>query len=181
MQAHEGAIVVNSQVGNGTTFTLYLPAAAPRAGAPELEEGTKVTAGPGERAGGGKRVLYIDDDDSLVLIIERMLKRRGMRVSGFIEPREALSALRANPSGFDVVVSDYNMPGMSGLAVAREVRAIRPDLPVALISGFIDDALQAQAEGAGVRELIFKANVVEDLCAAVVRLVENVGEESKPS
>jgi two-component system, cell cycle sensor histidine kinase and response regulator CckA len=71
-------------------------------------------------------------------------------------------------------VTDYNMPGMSGLDVAGAVRMIRPDLPVAIASGFIDETLQTQAEGAGVRELIFKANAVEDLCEAFARLAQSV-------
>ena len=62
------------------------------------------------------------------------------------------------------------MPGMSGLDVAREVRTIRADLPVVIASGFIDETLRKSAVGAGVREVIFKANAVEDLCDAFVRL-----------
>ena len=62
------------------------------------------------------------------------------------------------------------MPGMSGLDVAREVHTIRADLPVVVASGFIDETLRAEAGGVGVQELIFKANAVEDLCEAFVRL-----------
>jgi two-component system cell cycle sensor histidine kinase/response regulator CckA len=76
---------------------------------------------------------------------------------------------------FDLVLTDYNMPGMSGLDVAREVRLIRADLPVVVASGFIDEALRAQASGAGVWELIFKATDVEDFCAAVQLLAQTVG------
>jgi DNA-binding NarL/FixJ family response regulator len=71
------------------------------------------------------------------------------------------------------------MPGMSGLDVARQVRAIRADLPVAIASGFIDEELQAQAAGAGVRELIFKADAAEDLCEAFVRLAQELGENRR--
>ena len=63
----------------------------------------------------------------------------------------------------------------------REVRAIRADLLVALASGFIDETLQAQAVGAGVRELIFKATEVEDLCAAFARLAQVAGAKSRAS
>ena len=62
------------------------------------------------------------------------------------------------------------MPGLSGLDVAREIRAIRGDLPVVIVSGFIDDTLQVEAHAAGVRELIFKASDVEQFCAAFTRL-----------
>ena len=123
---------------------------------------------------GRQHILYIDDDESLVFLIKRLLERRGFRFSGYTDQAEALKALRANPADFDLVVSDYNMPGLSGLDVAREVNLIRPDLPVAVASGFIDEALRDQAVDAGVCELIFKANAVEDLCDAFARLAQSV-------
>ena len=124
----------------------------------------------------GPHILYLDDDESLVFLLKRLLERRGLRISAYLDQAEALDALRADPEGFDLVVSDYNMPGLSGLDVAREARSIRADLPVAIASGFIDETLRAGAEGAGVQELIFKASAVEDLCDAFVRLANNAAQ-----
>ena len=70
------------------------------------------------------------------------------------------------------MLTDYNMPGMSGLDVAREVRTIRADLPVAVVSGYVDETLLSQFEAAGVREVIFKAESVDVICDAVRRLVQ---------
>ena len=99
-------------------------------------------------------------------------------MSSYIDQREALAALRADPASFDLVVTDYNMPGMSGLDVAREVKSIRADLPVVVASGFIDEALQSQAAAAGVQEVIFKATAVEDLSAVIARLAQTFGAKA---
>ncbi len=170
MQAHEGAISVDSRPGKGSTFHLYFPALELAAEGAEAER--QASAVP---AGRGERVLYVDDDAALVSMVTRMLKRQGYRVSGHTWAREALEALRADPQQFDLVVTDYNMPGLSGLDMVREVRAIRADLPVALTSGYITDELRQQAAGFGVHHLIYKPNTVSELCEVVRALTSATG------
>jgi signal transduction histidine kinase/ActR/RegA family two-component response regulator len=177
VQTHGGAIEVQSTLGKGTTFTIYLPVAkwtgeAPNATGAARAAASVISGGRNER----RHILYLDDDKALVSLMKRLLERRGYRVSSFGRQEEALAALRAAPDAFHVVVTDYNMPGMSGLDVARAVRTIRADLPVAVASGFIDVALRENADQAGVREIIFKADDLEAFCAAVQRLVEGSGK-----
>ena len=103
--------------------------------------------------------------------MRRLLERRGYKVTAFTEQQQAIDALRADPQAFHLLMTDYNMPGMSGIDVARAVRDIRPDLPVAVASGYISDELQAEAQAAGVTEVVFKTDAVEAFCEIVARLV----------
>jgi PAS domain S-box-containing protein len=164
VQSHEARIEVESLPGSGSTFRIYFPAAeAPLA---ELVAPVAVSTPVHTK---GMHVLYVDDEEAIIFLMTRLLERKGYRVSGYTDPREALAAVRADPGQFDLAVTDYNMPGMSGLAVASALSEIRSDLPVVLASGYITEDLRAKAPAAGVRELIYKPNTVDDLCEAVAR------------
>ena len=111
----------------------------------------------------------------IVFLMQRLMEREGYRASVFTDAEQALSAIRAPGATFDLVITDYNMPGMSGLDVAREVLAIEPGLSVAVASGYITDEMQAEARAAGVREVVFKTDAVETFCEVVSRLVQPAG------
>jgi PAS domain S-box-containing protein len=178
VKAHGAEIEVESTLGGGTAFRTYFPA---------TEESVLADAAPAANAasvsGKGKRVLYVDDEEAIIFLMKRLLERQGFCVSGYTDPREAVEAVRANPNDFDLAVTDFNMPGMSGLAVASALREIRADLPVLLASGYITEDLRQKAPAAGVRELIYKPNTVDDLCEAVARYAnaQTAGQASKPS
>jgi CheY-like chemotaxis protein len=162
--AHEAGIEVESIPGAGSTFRIYFPAIDAPVEAPAA---AKPEAAP--VLGAGKHVLYVDDEEAIIFLMTRLLERQGFRVSGYTDPREAIAAVRANPDDFDLAVTDYNMPAMSGLQVASALREIRSDLPVVLASGYITEDLRQKAPAAGVGELIYKPNTVDDLCEAVAR------------
>ena len=167
VQRHGGTILVDSAAGEGTTFTIYLPAHEDASIPPEVERRLPPKPPAADRT---SRLLYLDDDESMVYLVCRLLTRRGYTVKGFSDQNEALAALRAAPEAVDLVVTDYNMPGMSGLDVSREVQAIRANLPVAIASGFVDEILRTQADHAGVSAVIFKASGVEEFCAEIEKL-----------
>ena len=172
---HDAGIEVRSSPGEGTTFRIYFPAAAEPGAAAQVESMAFGQAGFGPAAeqaphGDGKHILYVDDDDSIIFLMTRLLQRRGYRVSGFTDPRAAIVALTEDSAQFDIAVTDYNMPGMSGLDVARAMRKVRADLPIALASGYITEELRAKAPAAGVNELVYKPNTADELCEAIARL-----------
>lgn len=180
LQAHEGTIVVASQPAKGTTFTLYLPPATVQVAAPEgASRNPAANAAP--VIGNGQRLAYIDDDEAIVSMVKRLLDRRGYVVSGFVDAQQAIATLRADPYAFDLVVSDYNMPYLSGLDVARELRNIRSDLPIAIVSGFIDETLLLHAKDAGVRELLVKTVSVAELGNAIQRLAASIAKKPESS
>ena len=166
--AHHGAITVDSAPGQGSTFHAFLP----------LVDSQDLAAPSGWDAmqalrplGHGQHVLYVDDDEVMVLLVERLLLRLGYRVTCYQDSRQAIAAVRARSETFDLVVSDFNMPEFSGLDVAREVARIRADLPVVISSGHLSDEQRDELLRAGVRELIQKENTVEDLGLLVHRLL----------
>ena len=167
---HRGAIVVNSDVGSGTTFEILLPLVE----APPLVADPLLAAPPPAFSAdmpAHRRVMYIDDDESMSSLVTRLLERRGYRVSAFLEAERALEALRANPADCDLLVTDYNMPRLSGIDVANAAASIRRDLPVVLISGYITDGMREAARVAGVRHVIEKAHTAEELCVTLERIV----------
>ena len=165
--AHRGAISVDSEPGQGSTFHLYFPVVARHEAQAEALAPLPDNALPGH----GEHVLYVDDDEMMVLMVERILERSGYRVSAFQDAQEAVAAVRRHPDDFDFVVTDFNMPEFSGLDVAHELARIRPGLPVVISSGYITDELRSEARLAGVQSLLEKQNTFQELTALVGRLL----------
>ncbi len=168
--AQRGAIGATSTVGKGTTFDLYFPLCAP----PALDAADAgVMAEP--LFGHGEHVLYVDDDEVVRLVVERLLQRSGLRVHSAASMSEALTTLAAAPAGFDLVVTDFNMLGSSGLDLAREVARLQPGLPVVIASGYVSDELRSGADEVGVRHLLQKQNLFEELVPLVLRILSERG------
>jgi CheY-like chemotaxis protein len=163
MKSHGGTVRVHSAPGKGTRFRLYFPAAGKRVERPAV---------PYREAarGQGELVLYIDDDEALVLLVVRMLRNLGYEVTGYTDSARALEEFRSHPEDFDAVVTDLAMPRMSGFELTREVLAIRPDVPVIMTTGYLRAEDQEAARQLGVRELILKPDTVEELGRALDRL-----------
>ncbi|MBV2162781.1 MAG: response regulator [Comamonas sp.] len=180
MRTHEGAVEVQSQPGQGCCFTLYFPLlpastaaifTAPRLPRVKPQPPAALPVALHTAPQVQHHVMYVDDDPALVLLVQRLLRRRGYQVTTFEDPRAAVQALQETPRAFDLVVTDYNMPGYCGLDLLKAAQTIRPDLPVALASGYVTSDISEQALAAGALALIHKPNDVSELCAIVDQLL----------
>lgn len=121
----------------------------------------------------GKHVIYIDDYEAMVFLVGRLLRKQGYRASTFESGEAALDWLRAHPQDpVDLVVTDQNMPGLSGVEVARELRQLRPGLRVAIVSGHVNDRLIADAAEAGVCDVMGKQDSMDALGDAIRAFLE---------
>lgn len=171
MRTHQGSVGVQSTPGKGSVFTLYFPPTKLAAvAAPEPVDPVNTVEGK------GKHVMYVDDDEALVFLVDRVLTRKGFRVSTFTDPHLASLALRERAAEFDLMVTDYNMPGFCGIDLLREARVVRPELPVALASGYVTPEIEEQAFAEGAGALIHKPNDVDELCDIVQKLVQQNAE-----
>ncbi len=187
---HGGAILVQSQPEQGTTFYVCLPPALP-------SQTTTRTSTAGSESHEGLsikktariapdpclaefHVICIDDDASVLSLIELLLRRQGFRVTTFLQPTAALEVIRANPADVHLVVTDYNMPELAGVDVARAVKQIRKDLPIAITSGYIDEELRADAEQACAQALVSKPFVSFEFTKTIRQLILGNSNQSQP-
>lgn len=161
VREYGGAIAVESQLGLGTSFKVWLPLCT-----------VSVADAPSGNLSlqGKERVLFIDDEPTLTEIARRGLTSYGYDVATFSDPVAALAAFRASPSNFDVVISDLTMPGLTGDALVVEIRRLRPDLPIVLATGFCERLTPEQAKDAGADAFVDKP-LVPSALACVIRQV----------
>ena len=141
--SHGGAISAASVPGQGTTFTIYLS----RLASATLSAGpsSPLTLAPPPR--GNERLLVVEDDVALARLAEKQLSGLGYIVRVCTSSGEALTHFQADLQAFDLVLTDQTMPYMTGDVLAQEMRRLRPDLPIILISGYspLIDAARVQA------------------------------------
>ncbi len=154
-----GGINVESELGAGSTFTVYLP----WQGCARLPERVDEPVAQGA----GQTILLVDDEVPLVQLGEEMMAELGYEPVGFTSSAHALESFRAEPQRFDAVLSDEAMPGMTGSELAAEIHRIRPDIPIVLMSGYATAELAARARAAGVIEVLAKPLVSRDVARSL--------------
>jgi len=160
---------VQSEPGRGTAFTLFFPALdQPEGGGLSRAAGDVRTAAAQARR---PRVLFVDDEPSIVALGLRILERYGYAPRGYTTSGEAVAALRAQPAGADVLVTDLDMPGMNGFDVAQAAQSIRADLPIVLVSGLLTEEQRRRAAEIGVKATLAKPYDGNELHATLQRVL----------
>lgn len=174
VRAHRGGIQCTSQMGAGTVFQVLLPAVTTKARphAPS-ERGVVLPR--------GATVLVIDDEDDVRDVVDAVLSMRGIRVLTAEDGPRGLALFRANADAVDAVLLDINMPGMSGEAVFRELRAIRPNVRVILSTGYSEQEAASQFAAAELAGFVHKpytaTTLVEKIGAALMPAVRTEARE----
>jgi PAS domain S-box-containing protein len=161
----DGAIRVESELGKGTTFHIYLPKA-------DMTASIKAEQ-PKTIEGGSERILFVDDEKMLVDIGQQALQRLGYDVVSRTSPIEALELFKAKPDFFDLVITDKTMPGITGDVLAKELMSIRPNLPVIICTGYSQTIDHERAKQIGIKAFVMKPILINEIAAAVRKVLDN--------
>jgi len=148
VEGYDGKIVVDSEISLGTVFTIYLPATRLH---PVMEE-CKYENSPG----GTERIMFVDDEPSIVEMIGQLLESLGYTVTCKNGSIEALRAFSERPEDFDLIITDMTMPHMNGVRLGSELIKIRSDIPIILCTGYSKTIAEAAALRAGIKAFIMK-------------------------
>ncbi len=165
MRAHDGAIIVESEVGQGSTFTVFFPMTADR----EDRKPQPVEPLPT----GQEHILFVDDEPVLVEIGEQMLEHLGYMVTCIADSVEALRIFKRAPDDFDLVITDMTMPNMTGDVMAHEMLTVRPGLPIIMATGFSELMTEEKAKLSGISDFLLKPLVIRDLARVIRKVLDS--------
>jgi CheY-like chemotaxis protein len=160
VESHRGAVDIRSEPGRGTTVTIYLPA---------TDDPAAVKEAPAAQRGHNQRIMYVDDEEALVFLMDRALTRMGYQITAHSNPAAALDDFRRRADDFDIVITDLAMPGLSGADLATELRKVRCDIPIIMTSGYIRSEDVEMASRLQINQLVYKSSTIDRLCEALTR------------
>ncbi|KAF0171171.1 MAG: multi-sensor hybrid histidine kinase [Limisphaerales bacterium] len=172
VQMHQGAVTVTSQPGAGASFDFYFRAMEEKAPDDSRDE-MRLPVGDGQR------IMVVDDEEAVLWAAQNFLTRLNYAATGFPRATEALEAFAQAPQDFDAILTDLTMPQLSGLDLARKLRAIRPDVPVIVMSGYLLGVEDDELRDAGVAHVVLKPFSVQALAEAVAGVLRGAGEAGR--
>jgi len=167
VKSHSGIITVYSKPGKGSTFNVFLP----RIEHAEAAKETEIRLG--SIPTGKENILFIDDEPAILDIGKGMLEHLGYKVEVRTSPIEALAAFTALSDKFDLIISDMTMPKMTGDELAKELMAIRPDIPIILCTGFSEHINEEQAKAIGIRKFVMKPFIMREMAEAIRQVLDS--------
>ncbi len=173
VKSNEGSISVDSEYGKGTTFTLLFPVFEEE---PAIEEETNVPIPTGN-----EKILFVDDEASIVDMTGQMLKRLGYAVTAKTSSLDALATFKTQPGKFDLIISDMTMPDMTGDQLAQELLKIRPDIPIILCTGFSERINDEKSKLIGIQALVVKPVDKTDLAGTIRKVLDGKSKKNSRS
>lgn len=164
IRSHAGTITIESEMGKGSTFHVFLPCIEAE---PEIEGDY-----PSMRVTGHETILYVDDEEVIVDMTRHTLEQLGYQVVAVTDPSVALEHFLKEPKRFDIVITDQIMPGMTGTELAKVLLSLRPDIPIVLTTGFSETINAASARSIGIRAFVMKPLTRAELAETIRRVLE---------
>ncbi|MBU2629234.1 MAG: response regulator [Proteobacteria bacterium] len=170
VRKYGGQINVSSSLGRGSTFDVYLPAAK-EAMASRLHQEMKPLPT------GNERILLVDDEKQVLLVEQMILERLGYKVGVSDNSSDAIKAIKADPDGFDLIISDLTMPTMTGDQFAVEIMKIKSTLPIIICTGFSERISYENLKSIGVKALLMKPIIKSKLAATVRKVLDETKKD----
>jgi len=164
IMGHGGAITVWSRPGEGTAFTVYLP----RLFDEETREDTQQETLPK----GDERILFVDDEETLVRLGQKTLESLGYQVTTATDGIDAFELFRANPQAFDLIFTDQTMPILTGIQLSEMILTVRPDIPIILCTGYSATISIETVKSIGIKKFIMKPLTKQDLALTVRKVLD---------
>jgi PAS domain S-box-containing protein len=165
VKSHDGVVTASSELGKGSVFTVYLP----------VYKGKDTTVdGPDDAQplGGDERILLVDDEETLAATGKAKLQRLGYQVTAATSSVKALEYFKKHPDAFDLVITDYTMPGMTGTTLSQKILSVRPDLPIIIVTGFSQQLTPERAKSLGIKRMVMKPLTGERFARAVREVLD---------
>jgi len=161
----KGDIRIDSEPGKGTEIHVYLPIIEQRIDKNALEVADRIQ-------GGTERILLVDDEEAIVRMEQQMLDRLGYEVTTRTGSVDALEAFKANPDRYDLIITDMTMPNMTGILLSKEIKRIRPEIPIIICTGFSDQINEEKCKAMGIQGYVMKPIVGSEIADTIREVLD---------